>query len=258
MVTNRKIAVSVSADGDIIVDGLPVTLELLSARFAELKQAGGLVLYHRENPAGEPHPNGMKVIELVIANQLPIRLSTSPDFSDAVDDKGMSQPGGSKSHLERESASRLPTARIYRHQQCGSLTEISGHNFLRLANPFSVVGETICCTCQRAVPIRQVAWADTGENVTAYRKRLRAAMPLGRRLFFSCLGSVVGAMAGFLCGYLIGFVIIGPVGNRPWWLQTSGFIGGTIAAFAGLQLGAQLLPAHMMRLLWGLDYRSET
>jgi hypothetical protein len=258
MVANRKIAVSVSADGDIMADGQPATLERLSVRFAELKQAGGVVLYHRENPSGEPHPNGMKVIELVIANQLPIRLSTSPDFSDAVDDQGVSQPGGSIPHLGRDSPPRLPTARAYRHQQCGSLTEISGNDFLRLANPFSVVGQTICCTCQRAIPIRQVTWADTGENVATYRKRLRRAMPLGRRLFFSCLGSIIGAIAGFLCGYLIGFLIIGPVGNRPWWMQASGLIGGTIAAFAGLQFGAQLLPAHMMRLIWGLDYRGET
>jgi hypothetical protein len=120
------------------------------------------------------------------------------------------------------------------------------------------VGETICCGCKRAVPIREVAWADTGENVAAYRRRLRVATPLVRRLFFGSLGSVVGALAGFLCGYAGGFLMIGSVGNRPWWLQASGFIGGALAAVAGLQLGAQLLPAPMMRLIWGLDYRSET
>jgi hypothetical protein len=35
----------------------------------------------------------MKVIELVANNKLPVKLSAKPDFSDAVDDKGVSHPG---------------------------------------------------------------------------------------------------------------------------------------------------------------------
>jgi hypothetical protein len=31
-----------------------------------------------------PHPNGAKVIELIVARGLPVRLSSKPDFSDAV------------------------------------------------------------------------------------------------------------------------------------------------------------------------------
>jgi len=64
-----------------------------SARFTVLKQSGGKVWYYRENASGEPHPNAMKVIALVADNKLPVRLSTKPDFSDAVDDKGESRPG---------------------------------------------------------------------------------------------------------------------------------------------------------------------
>ncbi len=84
------IKVKVTENGEITADGQPVTLEKLAARFADLKQAGGVVWYHRENPAGEPHANAMKVMELVVENKLPIRLSTKPAFSDAVDDKGVS------------------------------------------------------------------------------------------------------------------------------------------------------------------------
>jgi hypothetical protein len=87
---------------------------------------------------------------------------------------------------------------------------------------------------------------------------MRAAMPLGRRLFFSSLGPVVGTLAGFLCGYAGGILMFGSVGNRPWWMQASGFMGGVLAAFVGSQLRAQLLPAPLMRLLWGLDYWGET
>jgi hypothetical protein len=52
-----------------------------------------VVWYYRENPTDEPHPNAMKVIEQVAQNKLPIRLSMRPDYSDAVDDKGVSHPG---------------------------------------------------------------------------------------------------------------------------------------------------------------------
>src|SRR5262245_38795659 len=159
------------------------------------------------------------------------------------------------SELVRKTNPSPPRGRIYRHPQCGRLTEISGHNFLRLANPFAVAFETICCGCGRAVPVRHVEWADTGENVVAYRKRLRAATPLGRRLMFALLGGTVGALIGFVCGYAGGVLMIGRMGNRPWWFQEAGLIAAPLTAFGGCLIGAQLLTAPMMRLLWGIDYR---
>jgi len=86
------VKIKVTAGGDITADGQPVTLEQLAAKLTDLRQAGGEVWYHRENPMGEPNPNAMKVIELVADNKLPVRLSAKPDFSDAVDDKGESHP----------------------------------------------------------------------------------------------------------------------------------------------------------------------
>ena len=77
----------VTAGGEIAADGRPVTLEELADRLAELKRAGGGVWYYRENPEGEPHPNAMKVIELIARHRLPVRLFTKPDFSDAVGEK---------------------------------------------------------------------------------------------------------------------------------------------------------------------------
>lgn len=166
-------------------------------------------------------------------------------------------PGGLSPDSASETPPSPPTERVYLHTRCGSLTQIGGHDFLRLANPFAGVSQTICCGCGKAVPIRHVEWVDTGENVKAYRRRLRAATPLGRRLLFRSLGPVVGAAIGFLCGFAGGLLMIGPVGNRPWWLQESGLIMGAVAAFGGSLLGAQLLPAPMMKALWGLDYRGE-
>ena len=94
MQVNKVVKVKVTTGGDITADGHSVTLDQLAVKLAELKQVGGAVWYYRERSAGEPHPNAMKVIALVIENKLPVRLSTKPDFSDAVDDKGVSHPGG--------------------------------------------------------------------------------------------------------------------------------------------------------------------
>jgi biopolymer transport protein ExbD len=90
----KMLKVTVSTSGEISVDGHSVTLDQLAAELSELKQIGGEVWYHRENPAAaEPHPNAMSVIELVVKNQLPVRLSSKPDFSDFVDDKGVARTG---------------------------------------------------------------------------------------------------------------------------------------------------------------------
>jgi len=91
MERHKVTQVKVTVGGDISADGLPVTLEQFAARLADLKQAGGEVWYHRENPRGEPHPNALKVITLVAENKLPIMLSAKPDFSDTVDYMGVSR-----------------------------------------------------------------------------------------------------------------------------------------------------------------------
>lgn len=89
----KTLKIKVSAAGEITVEGQPVSLEQVSARMADLKKTDGTVLYHRENPQAEPHPNAMKVMKLVVDHQLAIRLCAKPDFSDAVDEKGVSSPG---------------------------------------------------------------------------------------------------------------------------------------------------------------------
>jgi biopolymer transport protein ExbD len=86
------VKVAIFADGSITVDGKPAALEELAKHLESTKNASGTVWYFREAANDEPHPNAMKVMELVLNNRLPITLSTKPDFSDVVGPDGIPRP----------------------------------------------------------------------------------------------------------------------------------------------------------------------
>lgn len=90
--TESVVKLSALANGQLLLDGRPVTLAALDSAFAALKSERGVVWYYRENAASEPSPEAMKAVELVIKHQLPISMSTKPDFSDVVDANGQSRP----------------------------------------------------------------------------------------------------------------------------------------------------------------------
>jgi hypothetical protein len=81
------------SDGTIFVDDRESTLGGVDSSLRELAAAKGIVWYYREHPGGESPPAAGQVIQLVIANHLPISFSTKPDFSDVVDPRtGVSRP----------------------------------------------------------------------------------------------------------------------------------------------------------------------
>ena len=84
--------VSVLADGKLLLNGSVATLQSLSTEFERLKSSGGAVWYYRENPQGEPPSEAIEVVKLVVRNQLPVSMSSKPDFSDVVDEHGVSRP----------------------------------------------------------------------------------------------------------------------------------------------------------------------
>lgn len=88
-VADVKLEVKAMADGTIFADGDEVSLDQLRRKLAQLKTAGGAVWYYREGADAEPHPNAMEVMKLVVENQLPITMSTKPDFSDVVGPDGV-------------------------------------------------------------------------------------------------------------------------------------------------------------------------
>jgi len=88
----RIARVAVFSSGAVHLDGRPTTVLALDEELRKLKADNGVVWYHRQNPASEPPPQGMAVIQLIIKHQLPVSMSTRPDFSDYVDEKGVSRP----------------------------------------------------------------------------------------------------------------------------------------------------------------------
>ncbi len=76
--------IAVLADGRLMADGKPTSLESLRERLDSVKEQQGVVWYYREGSDGEPPPIAMEVMSAVVDAGLPIRLSSRPDYSDAV------------------------------------------------------------------------------------------------------------------------------------------------------------------------------
>jgi hypothetical protein len=89
---NCVLKISVLKSGEILAEGNKVSLQELDSLLAVNAQKRGIVWYYREAGQKEPPPQATQVIQLVIKHKRPIRMSTKPDFSDAVDAKGRSQP----------------------------------------------------------------------------------------------------------------------------------------------------------------------
>lgn len=67
---------------------------------------------------------------------------------------------------------------IYCHTTCNMDTHISDDIVAMIVcDPFRPILSTPCAGCQRHVPLSEVAWTETKENVAEFRARLRREMP---------------------------------------------------------------------------------
>jgi hypothetical protein len=83
------VKIYVSKTGEITMDGKAATLDELGRAFSDLAKRHGVVLYTRDShEMFESHPIANKVMDLVVHNQLPIRLCMNKDFSDAFGPDG--------------------------------------------------------------------------------------------------------------------------------------------------------------------------
>jgi hypothetical protein len=86
------IKIAVYQSGRLVLDGKESTLEEADRSLAELESKGGEVWYFREAANDEPPAIAMQVLALVLKHKMPITLSTKSDYSDYVDNKGVSRP----------------------------------------------------------------------------------------------------------------------------------------------------------------------
>jgi hypothetical protein len=91
--------VSMLADGSLLIDGKVGSVKGLDTVLASLGQKGGRVWYYREQAGSEPSPELSAkikdILDVIIRHQLPVSLSTKPDFSDSIDESGHSHPRAS-------------------------------------------------------------------------------------------------------------------------------------------------------------------
>jgi hypothetical protein len=76
------------ADGRVTLDGSPATLDSVRVSLRRLSEQKGVVWYYREAPETRAPPESIAIIQGIIENRLPVRLSTRPDFSDAIGPAG--------------------------------------------------------------------------------------------------------------------------------------------------------------------------
>ena len=76
--------VAVKEDGALFFNGTKVAISDLGRLLAPIKEKGGVVWYYRANPDGEPPPNAMDVLKVIMAQRLPTKLFVKEDFSEFV------------------------------------------------------------------------------------------------------------------------------------------------------------------------------
>ncbi len=87
--------VSALSDGSILADGQGVSMDALGQILSALAERRGIVWYYREEGRAELHPNALETIDLIAKHELPISMSSMPDFSDSIDADGNSRPRSS-------------------------------------------------------------------------------------------------------------------------------------------------------------------
>jgi hypothetical protein len=84
----------VASNGQIQLNGEPAEPAKVDEALKLLARRQGVVLYGREGADGEPHPNALRVLQMIVEHQLPVSMSTKRDFRDVVDVAGHATPHG--------------------------------------------------------------------------------------------------------------------------------------------------------------------
>jgi hypothetical protein len=74
----------------------PPTIDSLRVSLKRLAEQKGAVWYYREAGQDETPPVSVEIIQAIIENRLPIRLSSRPDYYDSIDSDGRPITEGSE------------------------------------------------------------------------------------------------------------------------------------------------------------------
>ncbi len=95
--TSNVAKIKLDSSGKIFLNGDQVSVDTLEKALEALKRANGVVWYYRENPKSEPDSNvepvADAIMNAVVKAQVPVKLSSKPDYSDSIDEQGISIPG---------------------------------------------------------------------------------------------------------------------------------------------------------------------
>ena len=94
---SRVIKISVLKSGELQLNGKHSSLNEINDELNRLKGLSAEVWYYREAAVEDPPQIRYKVLDLIVAAELPVSFSTKPDFSDYVD----GHTGESKVRKER-------------------------------------------------------------------------------------------------------------------------------------------------------------
>jgi hypothetical protein len=84
--------VSILRDGKLLLNGGESSVGELSGALQEADRETTAVWFYREDAGSEPPAEALEVLRLITGKRLPVSLSSQPDFSDYVDDRGVSRP----------------------------------------------------------------------------------------------------------------------------------------------------------------------
>jgi hypothetical protein len=106
-----------------------------------------------------------------------------------------------------------PNSRAYTHHACGNTTVVTDEHFTAICDPFRLVTGTFCVGCESHFPLKDFAWADTGEVIADARERWAREAPPAVRTLNSSLGCWLTLALGAAAGAAVGWFAVAQTGK---------------------------------------------
>lgn len=113
-------------------------------------------------------------------------------------------------------------SRPYRHVACGGVTMAEGKTFQIICDPLMPLVQIDCDQCEAEIKLKDLAWADTGETLSDYRRRLRETLPGFVRAWAMGMGFAIGGIIGAIVVVILQN-IYGTGKAGPWVFPIFGF-----------------------------------